>query len=803
MFRTTKTLVHPGRFWALLLALNLCSMVPCLAQYNADDDEPTGNSPSTNVFSKFFGSPSKKPSTSAPKPKTPATPTASKRTRNGFLVPLKSFSRVFRGNSEVDFTEELEVTRVAPPTASQTPREPFRSLPRVQERRDRASNDIQVEKGASDFGSLQVLDTPTRAAPIVRSGQSLASKAEPQSNGLLSLSSPNTPVTTPTKREEPKISSSDLVLDSNSTSRRTAMDNLEAETTSRPVSPPTTSKPVSKTRANLEIAKANSNLNQLTAIVLDTTRNLEAPSMLEFGASDSSDDGPKISRTNTTNRTAVASKPKEADKQATPKPATTKPATPKPATTTNVPTASLQREMALPGVRVTVNGPTSMLVNQDGSYELLVKNEGTEPLNGLAMRVAVPHHVTLGKTTVSGGSTQMDNDQDGNALVWELDHVPAGGSKSIQLVMQTSKPEHFALGVEWTVLPQSTELQIQIQQPQLVLALEGPSEVEFGKPQMYRIRVRNPGNSDAKAVLVSLSAEPHGNNQSDIGDVAAGGERIVEVELTFEESGSLPIKATATSSPSQLKAESSIEVQVRQSELVATWFGPTEFYQGSVDDFDLELTNIGSIPAVATTCTVRLPSGTEVVSLPPGAVRSGEFVKWDIKEIGTDEKMTFPFRLSLTKIGDNPFAFTAECSSSGESKADFSTIVDSIADLHLSVVDPIAPAPVGQPVVYEIVITNRGKKAASDIEVIAQFSEGIEPLRLEGHTGRVVPGQVIFNSIPSIQPNEKLVLRIVAEASKPGVHRFRAEVKSLGSDTDLLEEESTRYLATGLKPDRR
>jgi uncharacterized repeat protein (TIGR01451 family) len=189
--------------------------------------------------------------------------------------------------------------------------------------------------------------------------------------------------------------------------------------------------------------------------------------------------------------------------------------------------------------------------------------------------------------------------------------------------------------------------------------------------------------------------------------------------------------------------------------------------------------------------------------MPPGAVRSGEFVKWDIKKIGTDEKMTFPFRLSLTKIGDNPFAFTAECSSGGESKADFSTIVDSIADLHLSVVDPTAPAPVGQPVVYEIVITNRGKKAASDIEVIAQFSEGIEPLRLEGHTGRVVPGQAIFNSIPSIQPNEKLVLRIVAEASKPGVHRFRAEVKSPGSDADLLEEESTRYLATGLKPDRR
>ena len=74
---------------------------------------------------------------------------------------------------------------------------------------------------------------------------------------------------------------------------------------------------------------------------------------------------------------------------------------------------------------------------------------------------------------------------------------------------------------------------------------------------------------------------------------------------------------------------------------------------------------------------------------------------------------------------------------------------------------------------------------------------------MEGHAGRIVPGQAIFNSIPSIGPNDKLVLRIHAEASKPGVHRFRVEVKSKGSDTDLLEEESTRYLATSIKGDRR
>jgi uncharacterized repeat protein (TIGR01451 family) len=488
------------------------------------------------------------------------------------------------------------------------------------------------------------------------------------------------------------------------------------------------------------------------------------------------------------------------------------PTIPEPLKPSPAPTASkvnhgvssdIHREMALPGVRITVNGPSAILVDQEGDYEVVAKNEGTDALNGIMVRVSVPQHVTVGKVAAAEGVVQPDNDQDGNAIIWELEHIPAGGSKSVRLMLQTPKPEHFALGIEWTTLPQTAEIAIQVQQPQLTLALEGPSEVEFGKPQMYRIRVRNPGNADAKAVSVSLSAEPYGSNQSDIGDIAAGSERIVEVELTFQQSGALPVVASASSEQSKLNANSTIEVQVKQSELLANWFGPADFYQGSAADYELEITNAGTITAIGTTCKIKLPAGADVLSMPQGAIRTGDYIKWDIKKIDPQEKLSFPLRLVMSKLGVNNVAFSAECSSGLESKAEINTLVDSIADLHLSVVDPTAPAPVGQPVTYEIIIANRGKKAATDVSVIAQFSDGIEPIRVDGHTGRIVPGQAVFNSIPSIGPNEKLVLRVIAQATKAGVHRFRAEVKSLGSDTDLLEEESTRYLATGQRADRR
>jgi uncharacterized repeat protein (TIGR01451 family) len=465
--------------------------------------------------------------------------------------------------------------------------------------------------------------------------------------------------------------------------------------------------------------------------------------------------------------------------------------------------SSIHREMAVPGVRVTVNGPSAILVNEDGMYEVIAKNEGTESLSGLIVQIVVPPQVGIGNVAVTDGVAHPDNSPEGNAIVWEIGQIPAGGTKSAALMLKTPLAEHFALGVEWTMLPQNAEMKIEVQQPQLAIALEGPSEVVFGKPQLYRIRVRNTGNADVRAVSVAMTAEPYGSNQSDVGDIAAGSERLVEVELTFQQSGTLPIVATATSSVSKIDARSAIDVQVRQSELVAKMYGPTEFYQGSVIDYELEIVNQGAIAAVGTNCVLKLPVGTEVVSLPPGAARAGDNVTWEIKNIAPQERLVFPLKVSLTKLGENQLSFSADCSSSNDAKTEFKTSIDSIADLHLTVVDPVAPAPVGQPVVYEVVIANRGKKPATNVDVITQFSDGIEPVRLEGQTGRIVPGQAIFNSISSIGANEKLVLKIHAEASKPGVHRFRVEVKSKGSDTDLLEEESTRYLATSVKGDRR
>ena len=803
MLRTTNFTNELAWAWVLVTTFFVSSS--CFGQ---DDSFQESTKPQASVFERLFGtSTGQAQPIQKPKPKVPASTTAGKTFRTGFLVPLRSFSKVFRGpeSEDVEWFDEASPPRM---TAPRIPREPFRNLPRVQQKRERETVDLRVEKTSTDAKPLsKASQSPSESflAPIVRAESAMKSANTPPDS--ISKSSTSKSVTA----GKSKNTAPEIVIESNSTSRRATKESGIVETVApdvETVAPDRIASEPEKKRfydgAGSLISSAVSKGEQplgpkrlidlgqpsgKSTAALSSTTNQETPS--RPSNPDQLIDIPRISRSGSGNL------PKHETINNAP-PSRSPPAVP--TTTTG---ALLHREMSAPGVKVTVNGPASILVNEEGSYEIVAKNEGTETLSGLIVRVAVPTQVSIGNVAVTDGAALPENDKEGNTIIWELGQVPGGGSRTATMMLKTPKAEHFALGVEWTVLPQNAEMKIDVQQPQLAIALEGPSEVTFGKPQMYRIRVRNTGNADVRAVSVAMSAEPYGSNQSEIGDIAAGSERIVEVELTFQQSGSLPIVATATSAVSKLDARSAIDVQVRQSELVATWYGPTEFYQGSVIDYELELSNTGSIPAIGTHCTIKLPSGAEAVSLPPGAVRSGEFVKWDISKIDPQEKFTVSLRVNMSKIGDNLLVFTGQCSSSAEAKAEFKTNIDAMADLHLTVVDPVAPAPVGQPVVYEVVIANRGKKLASDVQVIAQFSDGIEPVRVEGHTGRIVPGQAIFNSIPSIGANDKLVLRIHAEASKPGVHRFRVEVKSKGSDTDLLEEESTRYLATSIKGDRR
>jgi uncharacterized repeat protein (TIGR01451 family) len=450
--------------------------------------------------------------------------------------------------------------------------------------------------------------------------------------------------------------------------------------------------------------------------------------------------------------------------------------------------------MEAPRIQVLLNGPADLPLGVPAEYEVIVRNDDSIDLHGLMLRLDIPAGVQVESLAPSHGEFDVERSPDGMTLLtWVFDYLAAGQTATAPIQFMATSSKNFAVAMEWTLVPIAADANVNVLAPRIELALEGPAEVSYGQPKVYRLHVRNPGNATATQVAVQLSAEPYGSSSTAIGEIAPGEEEVIDVELTFNQRGAINISAEATAQGG-LTSSTQIDVLVRQATVEATVLAPAVVYAGAAAEYFVRLSNSGDADATQMEAVMRLPAGAELVSAPPAATQRGNELIWPVTRLAAGGSEEFAVSLRLAGEGKNTVHF--DCTAAGETTASClaTTQVEAITDLKLLVNDPVAPAPVGGEVVYELSLTNRGSKAATNVKVVAQFSEGIEPIRGEGQAFRVVPGQVFFDPIPQIGAGESLELKVVAAAEAEGVHLFRVEVRSDATEVRLVQEESTQYL---------
>ncbi len=451
-------------------------------------------------------------------------------------------------------------------------------------------------------------------------------------------------------------------------------------------------------------------------------------------------------------------------------------------------------KMEAPHLVVLLNGPSDLPIGTPAPYEIVVRNDDSIDLHGLILRMDIPGGVKVQALKPTHGQFEIENAANGLTMVtWSFDHLPAGQTASAPMQLVASSAQNFAVAMEWTLMPIAGTSAVEVRTPRLELSLDGPAEVRFGEANTYRLHIRNPGTAVANHLVVRLSAEPYGSSSAEIERIAPGEEEIIEVELTFNERGAINIAAVAEEE-SGLTGKTAIDVLVRQAIVQAQLLATPLVYHGTPTECGVRLTNSGDADALDLRVALQLPEGAGLVSAPPGALLSGRELTWRVDQLDAGGSELYTVQLKLTGEGSNSLAL--QCSGPGNvsSSATAVTRVESITDLKLFVNDPIAPAPVGSEVVYELTLTNRGSKAATNVKVIAQFSDGIEPTHGEGHTARVVPGQALFEPLPRLAAGETVKLKVFAKAAASGIHRFRVEVRSDESEVRLVQEESTQYL---------
>lgn len=446
-----------------------------------------------------------------------------------------------------------------------------------------------------------------------------------------------------------------------------------------------------------------------------------------------------------------------------------------------------------------IRGPKQIIIGRESVYRVRLQNQGTVGAEGIVATVRVPASAEIVGTSATNGSLQPAvADGASTKLEWQLSGLSARGSETLDIRLVPKEGRPLELGVDWTLAPVGSRAVVEVQEPQLKIDIGGPAEVMYDKPQMFRLTLSNPGTGPAEKVRIEL-IPPGGLDENatshEFGDLAAGESRSVDIELTPRESGKLVMKAKAEAEGG-LASDVTKEIFCRKPELEVDWRGPATKYAGTPATYFFRVRNPGTAPAEDVTVRIELPKATEFTggSEGPRFDKDRGEVTWRVGTLNPGDDNYMELKCIVNAPGANQLKITAS-NAAGDitSSSVAETIVEALADLKLTVSDPSGPVAVGSQALYEIHVENRGADTARDVNIIALFSEGIEPDQSDNYS--VTDGRVTFESIKELPAGKDVKLRVRARASQPGTHVFRAEVLCSASEIKLAAEETTRFYA--------
>ncbi|HEX4147772.1 MAG TPA: CARDB domain-containing protein, partial [Pirellulales bacterium] len=433
-----------------------------------------------------------------------------------------------------------------------------------------------------------------------------------------------------------------------------------------------------------------------------------------------------------------------------------------------------------PNISIETTGPRRITIGKEAVYTVACSNAGDVAASDVVVYVSLPDWAEVAGAQASSGTTGASQDKAAEGYQWRIASLGPRSRQELSLRVIPRKSQPFDLAVRWTCSPSSSQATVEVEEPKLEMAISGPTDVIYGEHQLYKLTISNPGTGDAEEVMIQLVPINPGEGSvatHRLGKLPAGSSKSVEIELTARQAGNISIKADATAD-GNLRASAAQEVLVRRAGLQVAVAGPKLHYASSPAAYEIRVKNPGDTAAKNVTLVAALPAEVELLS----ASGDGQFdaaqarVTWSVGEIPAGGDAAVSFKCTLKSTGVNRIEATATAEGDLKDAGLANTQVMALADLVLEVTDTPGPIPVGQEMEFVVHVRNRGTNSAEQVELVAYFSEGFEPIGVEGGKFELGAGTVLFKPIATLAAGGETSYKIKARASTAGNHRVRVEL---------------------------
>ncbi len=344
---------------------------------------------------------------------------------------------------------------------------------------------------------------------------------------------------------------------------------------------------------------------------------------------------------------------------------------------------------------------------------------------------------------------------------------------------------------------------IQIVEPQLALAIEGPRESIVGQATAYQFRVTNKGTGPAVGVGIDvtptdgLQAANGSQSRYTIGTLSPGESRHVQVMMSGAQQGECALHGRAFIDQRAMD-KASFSIRIVQPELTVAMEGPKLRFVDRRAAYTITVQNPGPAPIDNVQLLEQVPEGFRFVEASSGGNydRNVRQVAWFVGRLDANETATVGVQLIAVEAGDHRLnaAAKADCGVVGEAQT--TTRVKGAPHVTIDVTEDDDPVEIDGETVYRIRLSNMGSNPARRVQVAAEVPREMQILDINGPaTGMIKGQQLVFPPVDVLDAGQTISYDVHVKCSKAGQVRFKAYFRSEDAPEPVLEEEATRIYA--------
>lgn len=446
----------------------------------------------------------------------------------------------------------------------------------------------------------------------------------------------------------------------------------------------------------------------------------------------------------------------------------------------------------LPSLAIEKLAPPEIQVGRSATFQIKVRN--TSKVS--AQDVVVTDQIPAG-TEVIEIAPVTEPSADGQ-LRWNLGTLAPGADAVITIKLMPHSEGEIGSVAEVAFRAQASTRTTSTR-PQVQLEINSPENVLMGESANMKITVTNKGTGAATdlfldAVLPDGFTHPAGRElQSPLGNLAPGATKTIVLPLKATRAGEYDIAFSATNE-SNVQVTESIRIQVVAPQLEVAISGSKLRYLDRSANYQVTVSNPGTASADDVELVLFLSKGMKFVS----ANNSGQYdrashaVYWHLEKLPAGSKGDVQVSLIPQEMGQQKLRVEGSTKSGIKQTDERSIQVEGIAELEFAINDTEDPVDVGNDTGYEILVTNRGSQAASNVQLTVDFPAELEPISGNGTTSARVGGnQVSFDPIGRLAPGEKAVFKVAARGVRAGDSRVRVQILSDELRNPITKEERT------------